>query len=170
MRGRSNVFDANLLLLVVVLGVLCTVAWWRGGEALVAQGFSGGVSLLLRFGLVIVISFLAAGFIEALIPQAWIKQQLGADAGARGIWLAAGAGMITPAGPFVSMPIAAVMLRSGAGAGAVVAFITAWSVLSLHRFVAWEVPILGFPFAAARYALSFLLPVAAGFAARALMR
>lgn len=163
-------FDANLLLLVAVLGALAAVAWWRGGEALLAQGFSGGVSLLLRFGLVIVISFLAAGFIEALIPQAWIKQQFGADAGAKGIWIAAGVGMVTPAGPFVSMPIAAVMLRAGAGAGPVVAFLTAWSLLSLHRFVAWEVPILGFSFAAARYALSFLLPIVAGFAARALMR
>ena len=163
-------FDANLLLLVVLLGALCALAWWRGGEALVVQGLSGGATLLFRFGLVIVISFLAAGFIEALIPQAWIKEQLGADAGAKGIWLAAGAGMITPAGPFVSMPIAAVMLRSGAGAGPVVAFLTAWSLLSLHRFVAWEVPILGLSFAAARYALSFLLPIAAGFAARALLR
>ncbi len=163
-------FDANLLVLVGVLAALCALAWWQGGEALVIQGFSAGASLLLRFGLVIVISFLAAGFVEALIPQAWIRQQLGAEAGARGIWIAAGVGMITPAGPFVSMPLAAVMLRSGAGAGPVVAFLTAWSLLSLHRFIAWEVPILGFSFAATRYALSFLLPLIAGFAARALLR
>ncbi len=170
MRGRSKVFDANLLLLVGALAALCALAWWRGGEALVTQGFSRGASLLLRFGLVIVISFLAAGFIEALIPQAWINEHLGADAGARGIWIAAGVGMITPAGPFVSMPVAAVMLRAGAGAGPVVAFLTAWSLLSLHRFVAWEVPILGFSFAATRYVLSFVLPLIAGFAARALVR
>ena len=63
-------FDANLLVLVGVLAALCALAWWQGGEALVIQGFSAGASLLLRFGLVIVISFLAAGFVEALIPQA----------------------------------------------------------------------------------------------------
>ena len=51
-----------------------------------------------------------------------------------------------------------------------VAFLTAWSLLSLHRFIAWELPILGFSFAATRYALSFLLPLIAGFAARALLR
>jgi uncharacterized membrane protein YraQ (UPF0718 family) len=164
------VFDANLLVLVAVLAALCALAWWRGGEALVLRGFSGGASLLLRFGLVIVISFLAAGFIEALVPQGWISQQLGAEAGARGIWIAAGIGMMTPAGPFVSMPVAAVMLRAGAGAGPVVAFLTAWSLLSVHRFIAWELPILGFSFAATRYALSFLLPLIAGFAARALLR
>jgi uncharacterized membrane protein YraQ (UPF0718 family) len=169
-RGKSNVFDANLLVLVGVLAALCALAWWRGGEALVVQGFSGGARLLLRFGLVIIVSFLAAGFIETLIPQTWVKQQLGADAGARGIWIAAGVGMITPAGPFVSMPVAAVMLRAGAGAGPVVAFLTAWSLLSLHRFIAWEVPILGFSFAATRFALSFVLPIVAGFAARALLR
>lgn len=170
MRGRPAVLDANLFFLVGVLALLCLLAWWRGGHELVTQGFSGGAGLLLRFGLVIIVSFLAAGFVEALVPLFWVKQQLGADSGAAGIWIAAGVGVVTPAGPFVSMPVAAVMLRAGAGPGPVVAFLTAWALLSLHRFVAWEVPILGFGFAASRYAVSLLLPVVAGFAARALLR
>lgn len=170
MRGRAKVFDASFFLLLGVLAALCALAYWRGGSAMVAEGLSGGAGLLLRFGLVIVISFLAAGFIETLVPVAWVKERLGGDSGAAGILIAAGVGMVTPAGPFVSMPIAAVMLRAGAGAGPVVAFLTAWSLLSLHRFVAWEVPILGFSFAATRYAVSLVLPVAAGFIARAFLR
>ena len=59
-------FDTNLLVLVALLTVLATVAWLRGGEELVMRGFSGGASLLLRFALVILVSFLAAGFVEAL--------------------------------------------------------------------------------------------------------
>ena len=35
-------------------------------------------------------------------------------------------------------------IRTGAGAGPVVAFLSSWSLLALHRLVAWEVPILGF--------------------------
>lgn len=163
-------FDANLLVLVLLLAALCTIAWLRGGEELVLRGFRGGTGLLLRFSLVILVSFLAAGFVEALVPQDWIRSTLGGDSGGRGIWLAAAIGVVTPAGPFVSMPLAAVMLRSGAGPGPVVAFLTAWSLISVHRFVAWEVPILGFSFAAARYAVSLALPVLAGFAARALLR
>ena len=78
--------------------------------------------------------------------------------------------MATPAGPFVSMPIAAVMLRSGAALGPVVAFVTGWSLLALHRLVAFEVPILGLRFALFRWSLCLVLPVLAGLAARALSR
>jgi hypothetical protein len=48
----------------------------------------------------------------------------------------------------------------------VVAFLTAWSLLALHRFVAWEIPILGWRLAALRYSVSLAIPVLAGLAAR----
>jgi uncharacterized membrane protein YraQ (UPF0718 family) len=86
----------------------------------------------------------------------------------RGILLASGLGMVTPAGPFVAMPIAAVMLRSGAGVAPVIAFLTAWALLALHRLVAWEIPILGWRLAALRYGVSLAIPVLAGLAARSL--
>ena len=79
-------------------------------------------------------------------------------------------GMLTPAGPFVAMPIAVVMLRAGAANAPVIAYLTAWSLLALHRFVAWEVPILGWQFASLRYGVSLAIPVLAGLAARALAR
>ncbi len=163
-------FDANFFLLLGVLVVLAALAWWRGGPELVSTGLASGTALLVRFALIIVISFLAAGFVEALVPIEWVKTYLGQEAGLRGIVLASAAGIVTPAGPFVSMPLAAVMLKAGVGAAPVVAFLTAWSVVSLHRFVAWEVPILGFPFAAARYAVCLVLPLVAGFLARAALR
>jgi len=162
--------DFNLLVLLAVLAVLSAVALGRGGTELLADGLTGGASLLLRFALVITISFLVAGLAEKLVPREWVEAALGDEAGLRGILLATAAGAITPAGPFVSMPIAATMLRSGAGSGAVVAFVTSWSVLALHRFVAWEVPILGLRFALIRYAASLLLPVIAGLLVRALSR
>jgi hypothetical protein len=68
------------------------------------------------------------------------------------------------------MPIAVVMMRSGAAAGPVVAFLTGWALLALHRFVAWEVPILGWRFALFRYAVCLALPIVAGLIARALAR
>lgn len=162
--------DGQLLFLVALLLALAGVAWWRGGPGLVREGLFGGGALLLRFALVIAISFLAAGFAEVLVPRAWVEGALGRDSGLRGIVLATGAGALTPAGPFVSMPIAAVLLRSGAAAGPVVAFLTAWSLLAVHRLVAWEMPILGARFALFRYAVSILLPLVAGLVARALSR
>ncbi len=162
--------DATFLLLLALLASLGVLAHARGGTQLLSEGFRGGFDLLLRFAPVIVISFLAAGFAERLIPQEWVREHLGQRSGLAGILLGTGAGVITPGGPFVSMPIAAVMIRAGAGTGPVVAFLSAWSLLSLHRFVAWEVPILGWRFALFRYAVCFALPLVAGLIARALTR
>jgi uncharacterized membrane protein YraQ (UPF0718 family) len=164
------VIDGQLLFLVALLAVLGALAWWRGGATLVSEGLVGGGSLLLRFSLVIAVSFLAAGFAEVLVPKGWVQEALGADSGLRGIVLASLAGVVTPAGPFVSMPIAAVLIRSGAAPGPVVAFLTGWSLLALHRLLAWEIPILGTRFALFRYAVSLLLPLLAGLIARALTR
>jgi len=162
--------DLNLMMMLCVLGALSYVAYQRGGGELLSLGLGNGARLLVRFGLIIVVSFLVAGLAERLVPHEWVERTLGDDAGVRGILLATVAGALTPSGPFVSMPIAAAMLRSGAGLGAVVAFLSGWSLLALHRFVAWEIPILGFRFALLRYAISLLLPAAAGLAVRALTR
>lgn len=170
MAKGGRVIDGTLLVLVGLLALLAALAHARGGAEQVGAGFSEGLGLLVRFGPVIVVSFLAAGFADALVPREWVRESLGAESGLRGILLATGAGIVTPAGPFVSMPIAAVMIRSGAGAGPVVAFLAGWSLLAVHRLIAWEVPILGWRFALLRYGACVLLPVAAGFVARALTR
>ncbi len=167
---RRRVFDGTLIMLIAVLAAVSAAAYWRGGNQLVAEGFSSGWNQLVRFGPMIVVSFLAAGFADLLIPPAWVREHLGADSGLRGIALATGVGIVTPAGPFVSMPIAAAMIRTGAGAGPVVAFLSSWSLLAVHRLVAWEVPILGWRFALLRFAICAALPLVAGFAARALSR
>ena len=162
--------DGTFWLLLAILGGLCGLAWQRGGSELLSEGLASGGSMLLRFSLVIVISFLAAGLAERLVPQEWMSEALGDEAGIRGIFVATGAGILTPAGPFVSLPIAAVMLRSGASHAAVVAYLASWGLLAAHRFVAWEVPILGFPFASVRWAACLLLPILVGLAVRVLTR
>ena len=162
--------DGTLLLLVAAVAALAWLAWARGGEELLRRGISDGAILLYRYALLIVVSFLAAGLASAILPEQWMARNLGAESGLRGILLATAAGIVTPAGPFVSMPIAAVMIRSGAGAGPIVAFLTGWALLALHRFVAWEVPILGWRFALLRYSICLLLPPIAGLVARAVAR
>ena len=79
-------------------------------------------------------------------------------------------GALTPSGPFVSLPLAAALLRSGAAVGPVVAFVTGWALLAVHRFIAWEVPILGVRLALLRYGLSLALPILAGLAAASVAR
>jgi uncharacterized membrane protein YraQ (UPF0718 family) len=162
--------DGQLLFLLALLAGLVAVAFWRGGAPLVERGLGNGALLLVRFGLLIAVSFLAAGVAEVLVPHAWVRGALGADSGLRGLMIGTAAGALTPAGPFVSMPIAAALLRSGAALPPVVAFLTGWSLLSLHRLVAWEMPNLGVRFSLVRFAVSLLLPLAAGLAARAFTR
>lgn len=158
--------DPQLALMALMLVLLIGVAWAQGGTPQVRQGLAEGWQLLVRFALLIAVSFLAAGIVQSLIPRSLVEQALGERAGLRGILLATGAGALTPAGPFVSMPIAAVLLRAGASQAAVVAFLTAWSLLAVHRLVAWETPILGARFALLRFGVSLALPVLAGLLTR----
>jgi uncharacterized membrane protein YraQ (UPF0718 family) len=164
------VFDGTLLVLSAVVAALAWIAYARGGEDLLRRGLADGGVLLYRYALLIVVSFLAAGLASALVPQQWVAQAFGVESGLRGILLATAVGVVTPAGPFVSIPIAAVMIRSGASAGPVVAFLAGWALLALHRFVAWEVPLLGWRFALLRYATCLVLPPIAGLIARAVTR
>jgi len=167
-RGRRTPVNGSLLVMLAVVAALVAVAALRGGTPLVREGLGRGGGLLIDFGLLLVVSFLAAGLAQVLIPRGWFEGALGVGSGLRGLAIGTGAGAITPAGPFVSMPIAAVMLRSGAAPGPVVAYLTAWSLLSLNRFVAWEIPILGLRFALLRWAICLVLPMLAGLLTRAL--
>ena len=62
------------------------------------------------------------------------------------------------------------MGRSGAATGPLVAYVSGWGLLAVHRLVAWEIPILGPRFAFFRLGVTLLLPVLAGLVARALTR
>jgi uncharacterized membrane protein YraQ (UPF0718 family) len=164
------VVDAQLFWMLGLLAALAALAWIRGGESLLRDGFGAGLDQLLRYAALIAVSFLAAGFAQVLIPREWVEGSLGENSGLRGILIASAAGIATPAGPFVSLPIAATLLGAGASTPSVVAYVSAWSLLAVHRLVAWEIPILGARFALVRYAICFGLPILAGLLARALGR
>ncbi len=170
MAGAPRKVDAQILLVLGFLAALAATAWWLGGWELVGRGLSGGAGLLWRFGILIVLSFLAAGLVEVLVPREWIRAGLGDGSGLRGVVLGTLAGAATPAGPAVSIPLAAVLLRSGAAIGPLVAFVTGWALLAVHRLVAWELPILGWRFALLRWGVSLALPILAGLVANSIAR
>jgi uncharacterized membrane protein YraQ (UPF0718 family) len=161
-----KIFDSNFWIVFGLLVILSGIALVRGGTPLLGEALGGGTKLFLRFGAVILLSFLVAGLAEVLLPREWVSAALGEDSGWKGLFLASAAGAITPAGPFISMPIAAGLLRSGAAPPAVITFLAAWSLLAVHRLFAWEIPILGASFALTRWALCLVLPVLVGAAAR----
>lgn len=163
-------FDSNFWIVLGLLIALMGLAVNRGGMPLLQEGIGSGTKLFLRFGLVIFLSFMVAGLAESLMPREWISSALGEDSGWKGLMLAAAAGAITPAGPFVSMPLALSMLKTGAAPAAVITFLSAWSLLAIHRLFAWEVPILGASFAFTRWGLCLILPVLVGAASRLVVR
>ncbi len=165
-----KLFDANFAFVLVLLVLLGALAWGRGGGPLVWEGSSSGLRLFVRYVPVILLSFAVAGLAEALVPRQWVSSALGEGSGWRGLLLASAAGIVTPSGPFVSMPLAAGMLRTGAAPAAVVSFLAAWSLLAVHRLFAWEVPILGAPFAFTRWAICLPLPLVVGWLTRWLIR
>ncbi|MEE8317826.1 MAG: permease, partial [Candidatus Omnitrophota bacterium] len=77
----------------------------------------------------------------------------------------AAAGALTPGGPYVSMPIVAGLLRSGASMGTMVAYMTGWSLWAFGR-LPMEIGILGFRFALIRLISVMILPPIAGFFAQ----
>ncbi|RIK94635.1 MAG: hypothetical protein DCC71_23425 [Proteobacteria bacterium] len=167
MAGKgARVIDSTLLVFVAVTAALALAVWLRGGGELLREGIGNGTSLLAKSGLIVAVSFVAAGLAEALVPKQAIPAALGVDSGLRGILLATGAGALTPSGPFVAIPIAAALERSGAGLAPLVAYVSAWGLLALHRLVAWEIPILGSRLALLRWGVCLLLPVVAGLLAR----
>jgi uncharacterized membrane protein YraQ (UPF0718 family) len=168
-KGKG-VIDSALIGFVLATIALAAVAWLRGGPELLREGLGNGGNLLAKSGLIIAVSFVAAGLAEALIPKNAIPNALGVDSGLRGILLATGAGVVTPSGPFVAIPIAAAMERSGAGTAPLVAYISAWGLIAIHRLVAWEIPILGTRLALVRWSVCLALPVLAGLAARVFTR
>lgn len=165
-----KIFDSNFWIVLGLLIALMGLAVNRGGMPLLQEGIGSGTKLFLRFGLVIFLSFMVAGLAESLMPREWISSALGEDSGWKGLMLAAAAGAITPAGPFVSMPLALSMLKTGAAPAAVITFLSAWSLLAIHRLFAWEVPILGASFAFTRWGLCLILPVLVGAASRLVVR
>lgn len=162
--------DGPLLAMVALVVVLSLLAWFLRGEDAVRAGLTSGVQMVLRFGLLIVVSFLAAGLIETLVPRDFIRAQLGGDTGVRSLALATGAGMLTPSGPFIAIPMAVTMLKGGAGTPPVLAYISAWGLISLHRLVAWEIPLLGAPLAFSRFGLCLFVPILIGFGAAMISR
>ena len=140
--------------------VLVFIGYFRGsGEHI--TGLKIGGNLLMQVLPLMVLALIVAGMVQALIPREIVSRWLGAESGFRGIMIGTLMGSLTPSGPFVSMPIAAGFLRVGASVGTLVAFMTAWSILAVHR-LPMEVGIMGWKFALIRLATTFFFPPIAG--------
>ncbi len=167
-RGREPIISSSLFVfaaLAVVSGGLC---YTLGGAAAVYEALAGDLDLLVYVLPRMAAAVLLAGFVQVLVPKDRVAGWVGEKSGLRGIVIASVAGALTPGGPMTSFPLVVALYASGADRGALVAYVTAWSLLGVQRLLVWEIPLMGGDFVLLRFAVSALLPVVAGLIARRL--
>ena len=155
------------IILVVIVIILAGISYRQGGSEHVLQGLWRGITILFHEIPLLAAAFLTAGFLQALIKEKTVSKWLGEEAGIRGIMLSCLAGGLIPGGPYAYYPIAQALLKSGAGLGVLVAFVTAKNVWSVTR-LPLEVAILGTRITLIRYLVTFLIPPLIGITAERL--
>jgi uncharacterized membrane protein YraQ (UPF0718 family) len=158
-------------LIIGALVALCAVIAWRlGGPQRVGQALASGGALFLGVLPNLLLGFALAGFLHVLLPTDVISAWMGRESGLRGLLFGTVAGMLTPGGPFTHFPIVASFISKGAAVGPVCAYISAWALLGLNRFIIWELPLLGPQIASVRFLVSLGIPPLIGWLASTLYR
>lgn len=162
--------DGSLIFFIALAAVaMVLVVWIKGpGPLTVALGHASG--LMVSIAPLIALGLLLGGLARELADPKQIAPILGAQSGWAGLVLATALGAVTPGGPFAAFPIVYALFLAGADVGAVIAFLTAWSIIGIQRIVTWELPLLGHEFVFVRVITSLPLPIIAGALARLLAR
>ncbi len=156
------------LIMAVLAAALVLLGMVRGHhEHLV--GLKAGASMTIQILPLLLCAFIVAGMVQAFLPSQVVARWIGAEAGMRGIWIGTVAGGLTPGGPYISLPVVAGLMRTGAGVGTLVAFLTAWSLWSVAR-LPMEIGLLGWRFTAIRLTCTFFFPPIAGWLATILFK
>ncbi|MBA7485217.1 hypothetical protein ES707_20755 [subsurface metagenome] len=156
------------LIMGIIAFILLLLAYYRGQGQHIA-GIRIALNIMIEILPLLILSFIVAGMVEVLIPKEIISKWIGEGSGIRGILIGTVAGSLTPGGPYVSLPVATGLLRSGASVGTIVAFLTGWSLWAVSR-LPMEVGILGWRFTLIRIASTFFFPPIAGFIAQMFSR
>ena len=159
-----------MLIPTIIMGVIAIVlffiAYQRGGGEHIL-GLKSTGNMLIEIIPLLIFAFIIAGMIQVLIPYEMISKWIGTESGFRGILIGTVAGGLMPGGPYVSLPVAAGLLRSGASIGTMVAFLTGWSLWAVSR-LPMEVGLMGWKFTLIRLACTFFFPPIAGLIANRL--
>jgi uncharacterized membrane protein YraQ (UPF0718 family) len=151
---------ANLAIVLLVIG------YTKGAQQHVI-GMKLGLKMTGEILPLLLFAFIVAGMVQVLLPSELISKWVGTESGFKGIMIGTLTGAIAPGGPYVSLPLAAALLKSGAGIGTMVAFLTGWSLWAVSR-LPMEIGILGWKITLIRLASTFIFPPIAGLIAQLL--
>ncbi len=159
-----------MLIPTVIMGllaiILVSIGYYRGGGEHVL-GLKSAMNMTVQILPLVIFAFIVAGMIQILVPHEFLSKWIGKESGIRGILIGTVAGSLVTGGPYVSLPIAAGLLRSGASVGTAVAFLTGWSLWAFSRLPI-EVSMMGWKFALIRIVSTFFFPPIAGLIANRL--
>lgn len=159
-----------MLVPTLIMGLLALALLYVGyhrGEGEHLQGLQAAFLMFVQILPLLLFAFIIAGMVPLLLPKELLSKWIGAESGFRGIVLGSLAGGLAPGGPYVSLPIVAGLLNSGANIGTMVAFLTGWSLWAVGR-LPMEIGILGWKFTLIRLASIIIFPPLAGVIANAL--
>ncbi len=162
---RKQDYTPHFLFLVAL--ILAGISWKKGGVNLAFKGLQSGGDFLIGVLPLLIAAFLTAGLIQALVSKDLVTHWLGSGSGWQGLALACIGGALIPGGPYVYYPIAGALLKTGAGIGVLVAFISAKNLWSISR-IPMELALLGPELTLIRYGITFIIPPLLGYLAEAI--
>ena len=160
--------DTTTLILVLISALLLAIAFFQGRDLPLAGLMVAGRTLWRNLP-VLLLGFVIAGLVQLLIPKELISRWLGAQSGVKGVLVACVVGGLVPGSPYAIFPLVATFYRAGAGIGAVVGFISAWSLWSVSRLPI-EMALIDPKAALVRYGITFVVPPIAGLIAYTITR
>lgn len=167
-KSDLKLIDGGFYFLAVIcIGSGSAVLWLHGlSGVLSALKTAAGDSLFIfpLVGLGVTIGAL----LTTLVPKEVVARHLGRQAGFKAIILSTVIGSIMPGGPFVAFPVVVALGGAGASIGSLIAFLTAWSAVGVHRLLVWEIPFMGTEFGMLRFICSIPIPIIAGIVANRL--
>ena len=165
-KGRKSNMIVPTIVMGIIAIVLIAIAYFKGqGQHI--TGLQSAAKMTIQILPLIIFAFIIAGMIQSLMPQQLVSKWIGTESGIRGILIGTVAGGFSPGGPYVSLPIAVGLLKSGAGVGTMVAYLTGWSLWAIAR-IPMDVGILGWKLTVIRLVCTFFFPPIAGLIAHAI--
>jgi uncharacterized membrane protein YraQ (UPF0718 family) len=159
-----------MLIPTVIMAAIALITFilaYNKGEGQHIIGIQSAWKMTIEILPLLIFAFIVAGMIQVLLPQELLNKWVGVESGWRGLFIGTIAGGLSPGGPYVSLPVVAGLLKSGASAGTMVAFLTGWSLWAVTR-LPMEFGILGWKFTIIRLASTFIFPPIAGLIANSI--
>lgn len=161
--NKNNMFISTIIMGVIAL-VLFIYSYTKGVHL---QGLDSALKIGLKTLPLLIIAFAIVGLVSKLDFTQNVSAVLGNESGIKGIGMGALAGVLTPGGPFVAIPFASVLLKSGAGIGSVMSYFVAWATWEIMR-TPFEIGFLGWKFMFVKWCTIIILPIIAGLTAKLL--